>query len=250
MMTIWDNVEPIIRVIYGIILLYFLLGGIGFYVINRKKSPEIVRRSYTKFITYFLIVNSMIICMVFRPSFFKYIAIFITIVGLLEMIRVFIKSQFQHVLFFVLSILVFFILGTGFYTFSTLPYKLVLYTFLIVSIFDSFSQITGQLWGKRKIAPATSPHKTIGGVGGGIVVAMVSAFLLSNLYEISIGIRLLLVSGIISFAFAGDLMASLYKRRYGVKDYSRLIPGHGGVLDRFDSLIMSGAWVALFNWCF
>ncbi len=247
MMSSWANVEPLIRIVYGVVILYFVLGGVGFYAINRNKSPETARKSYTKFFTYFIIVNFLFLCIVLKPEFFKYIAVLLTTIGMWELCRLFYLSGYEHKSFFVISIGLFILLGTGFYGFSRLPYHQILYTFLIVAIFDSFSQITGQLWGRKKILPSVSPHKTLGGVTGGIVIAFISSFLLSDLYEISIGVRVFLVVGIIGFAFAGDILASLYKRKYGVKDYSRLIPGHGGVLDRFDSLIVSGAWVAVYN---
>ena len=52
--------------------------------------------------------------------------------------------------------------------------------------------------------------------------------------------------GVIFFAFAGDILASLYKRKFDTKDFNKIIPGHGGFLDRFDSLIAGGAWAAFY----
>src|SRR5690606_41880288 len=68
------------------------------------------------------------------------------------------SSGYEHKSFFVISIGLFILLGTGFYGFSRLPYHQILYTFLIVAIFDSFSQITGQLWGREKILPRSEEH--------------------------------------------------------------------------------------------
>jgi phosphatidate cytidylyltransferase len=59
--------------------------------------------------------------------------------------------------------------------------------------------------------------------------------------------RYILSSGILIFAFTGDMLSSWFKRSYGVKDFSEWIPGHGGFLDRFDSLIMAGAFMALMS---
>ena len=78
-------------------------------------------------------------------------------------------------------------------------------------------------------------------------MALVSAFLLRKLLNISPVGLLLLSAGIIIFAFLGDVAASYYKRKYEVKNFNELIPGHGGFLDRFDSLIAGGAWVACYS---
>lgn len=240
------NMDHLIWTIYMVILIYFLVGGIGFYVINRKKPPSIARKSYVKFITYFLIINILFFSIVFWPRFFHFLTLVIIGVGFYEVIRLFVTSGRQYVGFFILSSLLFILLSGGFYLYSTMNSKLILFGFLIISIFDSFSQISGQLWGHKKILPKISPNKTVGGILGGAIIALLSGFLLGGLYEASFIDRLVLIGGAIVFAFLGDTLASMYKRKYNVKDYSQLIPGHGGVLDRFDSLIAGGAWVAIY----
>ena len=234
-----------IRIIYYIILIYFILGGISFYLINRNKEKAVAKKSYTKFITYFFIINILFFGITIKSVVFQYISSIIVIAGIYEIINLFFKSGNSHKLFFTLSLIIYFILSAGFLYFSHLNSNLLLFSFLIISIFDSFSQITGQFFGKHKIIPKISPNKTIEGTIGGFIIAMGSGLLMRNLYDGFSWKTIIMTTGIIIFAFLGDLLASLYKRKFKVKDYSKIIPGNGGFLDRFDSLIAGGAWVSI-----
>jgi len=232
------------RLLYIIILSYFLLGGTGIYLINRKKEPAVARKGYIKFGVYFLIINILFFSITIQPIVFQYIAFLIVVVGLVELIRLFYHDKFKLPLFFAFSLLIYAILSAGLFVFSQAGENLILFTFLILSIFDSFSQISGQLFGHTQIMPKISPNKTWEGLLGGVSISLASAFLLKSLFNGSIPELILFTAGTVIFAFTGDILASLYKRKYGVKDYSNLIPGHGGFLDRFDSLIAGGAWAA------
>lgn len=239
----WNNAP--VMTIYAVILLYFLSGGIAFYLINRKKPREVARQSYTKFATYFLIIHILFFSIVFWPISFTWIAGGIIFVGYVELIRVFIQNGGGKKKVFILSVFLFSLLSVGFFGFSRLDRGLILLSFLILSIFDSFSQISGQLFGRKKLLPRISPNKTIGGLAGGTGIAILSGYLLRGLYPVE-GWRLgILILGIVLFAFGGDVAASWYKRTYSVKDFSKWIPGHGGFLDRFDSLIAGGCWVMI-----
>ncbi len=112
---------------------------------------------------------------------------------------------------------------------------------------DVFAQLSGMAFGKHKMTPVLSPKKTWEGSIGGVICA-----LLLNLLWLCIFLKFFAVkpfaipiwlyiamSPVISIAgIFGDLMASFIKRNYGIKDYSNLIPGHGGIMDRFDSVIL------------
>ena len=240
-----DLPGSLVAKIYGVILSYFLLGGIAFYLINRKKSREAARESYTKFVTYFLIITVLFFSIVRWPAGFTGMAGGIIIIGFGEMIRVFLQNDRKKIKIFLGSILIYSLLAIGFFRFSRLVPALMLYSFLILSIFDSFSQISGQLFGRKKLLPRISPNKTVGGLAGGLVIALISGYLLRGLYPAQ-GWRLFfLILGVVLFAFGGDVAASWYKRSFSVKDFSALIPGHGGFLDRFDSLIAGGCWVVI-----
>lgn len=222
------------------------MGGVGFYFINRKREASEARKSYTKFGSYFLIIHILFFSIVIDPLYFNYLAIGIVAMGLFELFRLYKQSSYQNTSFYILSNIAFIVLSIGFLNFSQLSKEVILFTFLILSIFDSFSQISGQLWGKTKLFPTVSPNKTLGGLIGGALMAIASAYLLNDLYETTIINTIILVGGIVLFAFWGDIAASFFKRKYQVKDYSNLIPGHGGFLDRFDSLIAGGLWVAVY----
>lgn len=236
-----------ILTIYIIILVYFVLGAVGFYFINRKRSRKDARKNWIKLITYFFIIHILFVGIVFNPVVFHYLALFIIIAGYFEIIGLFIRSAQKSWLFFILSLLVYTLLSLGFYHFSLLNKELILFTFIVLSVFDSFSQISGQIMGKRKLMPDISPNKTIEGLLGGAIIGIISAFLVRSLISYDLLYLLLVVAGILIFAFLGDMLTSYYKRKYQTKDFSKIIPGHGGFLDRFDSLIAGGAWISLIS---
>ena len=102
--------------------------------------------------------------------------------------------------------------------------------------YDTTAYFVGRSVGRRKITPKISPNKTWEGTIGGFFGSVATALLIGQNF-LSLEIALSLIAGIaIGFlAFFGDLLVSWYKRKLGVKDMGKLIPGHGGLLDRIDS---------------
>jgi phosphatidate cytidylyltransferase len=113
------------------------------------------------------------------------------------------------------------------------------FVLLVVSTMDSFSQLWGRLLGRRRLCPRLSPGKTVEGVCGGFLTAVgVSLALGFLLPHGTPGCLIVLGALTAAGAVLGDLFFSWVKRESGIKDFSSLIPGHGGVLDRFDSLVV------------
>ena len=116
----------------------------------------------------------------------------------------------------------------------------IIYLLLITTITDTFALFTGSLIGKHKLCPKISPKKTIEGLVGGVIMG---TFVATVFYNTLISATVPLVTVILLTLVLclvgqlGDLVFSSIKRYYDVKDFSNLIPGHGGILDRFDSLI-------------
>ena len=115
--------------------------------------------------------------------------------------------------------------------------------FIAAWVCDACAYIVGSLFGKHKLIPAISPKKTVEGSVGGIFFAtaafVVYGLLLDVFTEVDPNYAVLAVSGVVLSVVSqlGDLVASLFKREHGVKDYGRVLPGHGGIMDRFDSVI-------------
>jgi phosphatidate cytidylyltransferase len=118
------------------------------------------------------------------------------------------------------------------------PQLLLIFFFIIWSA-DTGAYLAGRTWGKHKLAPKISPGKTIEGLVGGllaaIVVAALAAVLMWQLSAEKLLLWLLAVAIVTLFSVVGDLFESIYKRRAGVKDSGKILPGHGGILDRIDS---------------
>ena len=127
----------------------------------------------------------------------------------------------------------------------------LIYLLLISTMTDTFAYITGLLIGNHKMAPKISPKKTIEGFVGGVLIGTI----VSTAYYVtiinptsSIVIVSLITMSLCIIGQLGDLVFSMIKRNYDVKDFSNLIPGHGGILDRFDSIIfISLAFILIAN---
>jgi len=123
--------------------------------------------------------------------------------------------------------------------------KFIVAVFLGVWSLDTFAYFTGRMFGRRKLLPSVSPKKTVeGSIGGmiGCVIIMVAAQQIF-LPEISLE-NIIILSMIIGVTGQiGDLIESYIKRKSGIKDSSSLLPGHGGILDRFDSMIFVSPFI-------
>lgn len=109
---------------------------------------------------------------------------------------------------------------------------------------DAFALFGGKWFGKNKLAPEVSPNKTIEGTLTGALFSVIGGVILFFVFKstsFAMSLPLCMITALVSSSFGqiGDLAASLIKRMSGIKDYSNLIPGHGGVMDRVDSLLFS-----------
>ena len=203
-----------------------------------------------------------------KPS---YTAAYISILGLYA-VNLFMPAEYQYYMLWVLAVIfmsflylfniekrdladamatltgVFYVIFLSFHV--TLVEQADEYGILVWLIFltafgtDSMAYFTGLLIGRHKLAPKISPKKTVEGAVGGIV----GSILLCGLFGYFVVPRLLLhciVIGILGgfVSQLGDLTASIFKRKMGIKDYGNLIPGHGGILDRFDSVLFTAPMV-------
>ena len=123
---------------------------------------------------------------------------------------------------------------------------LVWMVFIASWISDTFAYFTGVLFGKHKLAPVLSPKKSIEGSIGGVAGSALAGALFGYLFATKVGqeVNLTLVCAVLGalgsiISQIGDLAASAIKRNQDIKDYGTLIPGHGGIMDRFDSVIVT-----------
>ena len=122
---------------------------------------------------------------------------------------------------------------------------LVLLPFIVAFISDGGAYFAGVLWGRHKVTPHVSPNKSLEGYIGGFIAAILGMVIYGIILKYAAGFEInilwLIIYGIVGSLVTqlGDLSFSLVKREYKIKDYGNLLPGHGGMLDRFDSMIFA-----------
>ncbi|MBI3234474.1 MAG: phosphatidate cytidylyltransferase [Bacteroidetes bacterium] len=223
-----------------ITLAYFLIGSCIAWYLTRRKTKPIPTSIWTKLFVYISIVFLMIFLLML--GYFIYVIILIGTTGLFEITSARNRTQArlsQYIL--PLFVYVTIVLLSCFFV-KGLNINSALFIYTIIFIFDGFSQLGGQLLGKHKIAPKISPGKTLEGLIIGCFVSFTTGIFINQYYNTMPYLMILLI---IIGAFAGDLLASLYKRTLHIKDYNQLIPGHGGILDRFDSLLGATALLGI-----
>lgn len=146
-----------------------------------------------------------------------------------------------------------FYIGGGSIFLTMIPYKehffaksLIIGIFVLIWVSDSFAYLVGRAIGKHKLFPSVSPKKTIEGFLGGLIFALIAAYLLSLSGKELTSVQWLILAAVLVITGSiGDLIESKFKRLAGVKDSGAILPGHGGLLDRLDSLIFAAPFAFL-----
>lgn len=146
-----------------------------------------------------------------------------------------------------------FYIGGGCIFLTMIPYKndafaklLIMGIFILIWVNDSFAYIVGKTMGRTKLFPEVSPKKTVEGTVGGYIFALGAAYIMGTQEQIIGPIQwMLLASVIVVTGSLGDLIESKLKRSAGVKDSGAILPGHGGMLDRLDSLVFAAPFAYL-----
>lgn len=146
-----------------------------------------------------------------------------------------------------------FYLGGGCIFLTKIPYSsnvfakyLIIGIFILVWVNDTFAYVVGSLIGKHKLYAAVSPKKTVEGFFGGLVFAVLAAYLIASYVDIlNKNQWIILAIVVVVMGSLGDLLESKFKRVANVKDSGAILPGHGGILDRLDSLVFAAPFAYL-----
>lgn len=162
-----------------------------------------------------------------------------------KQILLFATKRYLLTTFYISSAFVFMFLIANFHnTFNSI---VLLGSFILIWVNDTFAFLVGKNFGKQKLFEKISPKKTVEGFLGGLFFSCVASYFIANFTE-SLGFTSWLILSIVISVFGtlGDLIESKFKRQAGVKDSGIIMPGHGGLLDRLDSIIFAAPFVYLF----
>ncbi len=149
------------------------------------------------------------------------------------------KSKFFPIIFVLIPFVIIQMFNLNDNTNENYDPSIILFMFLLVWTFDSFAYVFGVNFGKNKIMPSISPKKSWEGFFGGLVCTVIIAQIITKNIDVN-KVYIIVMSIITPFtASLGDFIISYYKRAAKVKDSGKIIPGHGGILDRMDAFIIT-----------
>lgn len=213
----------------------FAVGAVVMALANRHAPPEAARARWLKLGVFFLIVHVVLGAAAAGRSWTVALLLVVLVASTAELWRAWnrIAAPRPARVWMVFPAAAAMVLAIAWH----LPPAAFAFLFLVTATCDGFSQVVGQWLGRRPLAPRISPGKTIVGFLGGLSAAVVVAVLSRDL--LPAGAVAAAALGVLASVagLAGDLAASWVKRRAGIKDYSSALPGQGGFLDRFDSLL-------------
>lgn len=232
-----------IDAVFQVTLPGFALGALLMALANRRVAPEVARARWLKFVVFGLIVHAVLGAAVLGRAAVLGLLAAILLVGARELAGAWrrLAPPRPARIWGVYGIVVPLCLASAW----RLPPAAFAFLFVVTATFDGFSQVVGQWLGRRKLVPRLSPGKTVEGLLGGLVAAAIVAVPVRGLLPAPVAWAAGIGVAVGLAALAGDLAASWVKRRAGIKDYSALLPGQGGVLDRFDSLLGALALVGV-----
>ena len=254
--------------ILALIILFFIRNKI-----SDKKFTNIKQRIFTWFIIiilfylgsrdriYMLILFGLISTLSFKEflqfAYTKYdneLKISSFIVNLAFYIGIYLKNFYILLILFILICLRYYKKGFIIFAFFITSYLIgsicyiddlnfIINYLILIELNDVYQYISGNILGKRKITPNISPNKTVEGLIGGIILTTLTATLLKNFVNINFQVKF--IPYICLIGFIGDVFISALKRKVNLKDSGTLLLGHGGILDRVDSLIFTAPIILL-----
>lgn len=237
------------NLLFFVIALHFAAGALVMFLINRKLDSVEKKRNWLKYFSYLVIFIIVLGSVLADKNVFLGITIIIYSGGLVELLKIGRQTdQNQNGnRILLVSLILFSVIASLFTVFVLLPSNIIICTYILVVVFDGASQLAGKATGKIKILPVLSPDKTVEGAIGGTLSALITSVILHNYAGISILNSLVFGFIVCCAAFIGDMLASAFKRAFGVKNFGNILPGQGGILDRFDSFLMAGAVTGLLS---
>ena len=221
----------------------FALGALGMAAASRRAPPDVARRRWLKFGVFCVIVHAVLGAAALGSGPLRLLYLGIVLACAVEFARAWARITLPRPWPGGLAAALVAVAAVAGILRHGAP--ALVWCFLVVACADGFAQVTGQLVGRHPLAPRLSPGKTVEGAIGGLTAAVIGSGALHGVVALPVGAAIAWGLALGAAGLAGDLGASWLKRRAGLKDYSRLLPGQGGFLDRFDSLVAALALLAL-----
>lgn len=220
----------------------FAAGGLVIYKRTERDPAAASRALWIKYAVYFLIVHTVVATALAGPLYFSGLLALIVIVGAYELVMACLQngSPPARLPLLIGSLGLYLLLAYGLFIFARRFHApTVIFVYLVVAALDGFSQLAGQSMGRHQLASSISPNKTVEGALGGVAAAVLTAIIMRSLADLTVSQAFKVGLGLSAAGLIGDMTASSLKRVSGIKDFGNLLPGHGGVLDRFDSLFFA-----------